>query len=151
MGDCMLSCFSRVPLFMTPWTTVLQAPLSRQEEQLPGNKSRQLELVAISFSRDLPDPGIESKSAFPELAGRFFTTSAAWEAPLNNMFTLSRFSRVCLFVTLWTVAHQAPLSMGLSRQDSWSGLPCPPPVDLSDPGTESTSQVSCDGRWDLYK
>ena len=36
------------------------------------------------------------------------------------------FSHVRLFVTLWTVACQAPLSMGFSRQDYWSGLPCPP-------------------------
>ena len=38
---------------------------------------------------------------------------------------LSHFSCVRLFVTLWTVAHQAPLSMGFSRQEHWSGLPCP--------------------------
>ena len=38
---------------------------------------------------------------------------------------LSLFSYVRLFVTLWTVAHQAPLSMGLIRQEYWSGLPCP--------------------------
>ena len=37
------------------------------------------------------------------------------------------FSRVQLFVTPWTVALQAPLSMGFSRQEYWSGLPCPPP------------------------
>ena len=37
-----------------------------------------------------------------------------------------------LFVTPWTVAHQAPLSMRFSRQEYWSGLPCPPPGDLSD-------------------
>ena len=37
------------------------------------------------------------------------------------------FSHVQLFVTLWTVAHQAPLSMGSSRKKYWSGLPCPPP------------------------
>ena len=40
------------------------------------------------------------------------------------------FSRVRLFVTPWTVACQAPLSVGVSRQESWSGLPCPPPGDL---------------------
>ena len=39
------------------------------------------------------------------------------------------------FVTLWTVAHQAPLSRGFSRQEYWTGLPCPPPGDLSDPGS----------------
>ena len=43
---------------------------------------------------------------------------------------LSRFSRVQLFVTLWTVAHQASLSVGFSRQEYWSRLPCFPPGDL---------------------
>ena len=42
---------------------------------------------------------------------------------------LSHFSHVQLLVTLWTEAHQVPLSMGFSRQEYWSGLPCPPPVD----------------------
>ena len=41
--------------------------------------------------------------------------------------------------TLWTVARQAPLSMGFPRQEYWSGLPCPPPGDLPDPGIESAS------------
>ena len=45
-------------------------------------------------------------------------------------------SRVRLFVTPWTVAHQALLSMGFSRQEHWSGLPCPPPGDRPDPGIE---------------
>ena len=52
---------------------------------------------------------------------------------------LSRFSHVQLFAALWTVACQAPLSMGFSRVDYWSGLPCPPPGDLSYPGIEPTS------------
>ena len=52
---------------------------------------------------------------------------------------LCRFSRVWLFVTLWTVTRQAPLSMGFSRQKYCSGLPCPPPGDLPDPGIEPTS------------
>ena len=41
--------------------------------------------------------------------------------------------------TLWTAARQAPLSMGLSRQEYWSGLPCPSPGDLPDPGVEWAS------------
>ena len=41
---------------------------------------------------------------------------------------------VQLFATLWTVALQAPLSMGFSRQEYWSGLPFPSPGDLPDPG-----------------
>ena len=48
-------------------------------------------------------------------------------------------SRVQLFATPWTVAHQAPLSVGFSRQDYWSGLPFPPPGDLPDPGIEPVS------------
>ena len=43
------------------------------------------------------------------------------------VLVLSHFSRVLLFVTPWTVAHQAPLSMGFSRQEYWSELPCPHP------------------------
>ena len=42
-------------------------------------------------------------------------------------------------VTPWTVAHQAPLSMGLSGQEKWSGLACLPPGNLPDPGIELTS------------
>ena len=48
-------------------------------------------------------------------------------------------SRVWLFATPWTVAHQARLSMGFSRQEYWSGLPCPPPRDPPNPGSEPTS------------
>ena len=49
---------------------------------------------------------------------------------------LSRFSRVQLFVTLRPVAHQTPLSTGLSKQEYWSGLSFPSPGDLPDPGIE---------------
>ena len=52
---------------------------------------------------------------------------------------LSRFSRVRLFMTLWTIAKQAPLYMGFSRQEYWSELPCPPPGDFPEPGIEPTS------------
>ena len=48
-------------------------------------------------------------------------------------------SRVRLFATPWTVAHQAPLSMGFSRQGYWSGVPFPSPGDLPDPGIEPGS------------
>ena len=43
---------------------------------------------------------------------------------------------------IWTAARQAPLSVGFSRQEYWSGLPFPPPGDLPDPGIEPTSPVS---------
>ena len=45
-------------------------------------------------------------------------------------------------VTLWTEAYQAPLSMGCSRQELWSGLPCPPPRDLPHPGIEPMSPIA---------
>ena len=55
---------------------------------------------------------------------------------------LNCFSCVWLIVTLWTAAHQAPLSMGFSRQEYWSGLPCPSPGDLLYPGIELVSLTS---------
>ena len=47
--------------------------------------------------------------------------------------------------TLWTVAHQAPLSMGFLRQEYWSGLPFPSPGDLPDPGIKTASPELADG------
>ena len=55
---------------------------------------------------------------------------------------LSRFSRVWVFVTLWTVACQSPLSMGFSRQECWSRLLCPPPGDLLNPEMKPVSLTS---------
>ena len=55
---------------------------------------------------------------------------------------LSRFSRVHLFATPWTIAHQAPLPLGFSTQEHWSGLPCPSPRNLPIPGIEHSSVQS---------
>ena len=55
------------------------------------------------------------------------------------LFLLSRFGHVQLCAALWTVACQAPLSMAFSRQEYWSGLPCPPPGDLPNPGIKPRS------------
>ena len=64
---------------------------------------------------------------------------------------LSCFSCVQLFGTLWTVARQAPLSIAFSRHEYWSGLPCPPPGGLPNPGMETRiSEVSRTGRQVLY-
>ena len=63
---------------------------------------------------------------------------------------LSRFSFVKLFATLWTVACQIPLSMGLSRQEYWSGLPCSPPGGRPNPGIEPLSHVSYIHRHGLF-
>ena len=53
--------------------------------------------------------------------------------------------RVQLFVTPWTTAHQAPLSMGFPRQEYWSGLPFPSPGDLPNPGIEPSSPALAGG------
>ena len=61
------------------------------------------------------------------------------------MCVLSCSHNVPLFVTPWTVARQAPLSLGFSRQELWSGLPCPLPGDLPNHGTESRSLALAGG------
>ena len=58
------------------------------------------------------------------------------------MYVLSHFSHVWLSATLWTVGYQAPLSVGLSRQEYWSQLPFPSPGDLPDLEIEPTSLKS---------
>ena len=58
---------------------------------------------------------------------------------------LSSCSHVRFFVTEWTVAHQAPLSIGFSRQEYWSELPCPPSGDLPDPWMEPASPTLAGG------
>ena len=55
------------------------------------------------------------------------------------LLLLSHFSHVLLCATLWAAACQAPLSMGFSRHEYWSELPCPTPGDLPDPGIEPMS------------
>ena len=52
--------------------------------------------------------------------------------------------------SLGTTVYQDSLSMGFSRQEYWSRLPCPPPEDLPDPGIKPTSHVSSIGKWVLY-
>ena len=80
-------------------------------------------------------PGIEPGSPALE-GGFFFFLSSLYCFSFVCMCTclLSRFSLVLLFVALRTVAHQALLSMGFSRQEHWSGFPYPPPGDLPIPG-----------------
>ena len=65
-----------------------------------------------------------------------------WAILGNYAQVLSRCGPVWFFVTLLTVAHKAPLSMGFSRQGYWSGLLCPPPEDLPNPGIKPKSLTS---------
>ena len=71
--------------------------------------------------------------------------------PISKLCVLSHFNHVQLFAILWTVALQAPMFMGFSRQEYWSGLLCPPPRDLPDPGIELLSlNIFCIGQQLLY-
>ena len=76
----------------------------------------------------------------PEIESVLRATGSRQDAHCACM--LSHFSHVLLFVTLWTIAWQAALSMGFSRQEYWCGLPCPPPGDLPDPEMEPLSLIS---------
>ena len=72
------------------------------------------------------------KPEYSALQGRFLTTVPQGSPYAWILCVLSSFSRVQLFVTLWTVARQAPLSMGFPKQEYWSGLPFSSPGDLPD-------------------
>ena len=77
----------------------------------------------------------------------------AWVSYLPlTLCVLSHSSRVWLWAALWTVAHQAPQSLGFYRQEYWSGLPCPSPVKSSQPRDWiHASYVSCTGSHVLYQ
>ena len=68
--------------------------------------------------------------------------SVSLAAVLGPVVIVSSLSHVRLFVTLWTVAHQASLCMGFSRQECWSGLLFPSPGNLPEPATEPVSPAS---------
>ena len=114
------------------------------------SQARLLEWVAISFSRDLPSPGNEPSS--PTLQADSLPTEPSGKPQYffdggkilrllswKERKEVKLLSRVQLSATPWTVAHQAPLPMGFSRQDYWSGLPFPSPGDLPDPGIKPKS------------
>ena len=115
---------SRVRLVTTPWTVAFQAPLSMgfsRQEYWSG--------LPFPLPGELPDPGIEPGS--PALEANALTSEPPGK-PLLLRLLLSRFSRVRLCAAPETAAHQAPLSLGLSRQEHWSGLPFPSPMHESE-------------------
>ena len=77
-------------------------------------------------------------------------SKTSWLPSHMHVRVLSRFSRVWLFVTPWTVARQAPPPVKFFRQEYCSGLPWPSPGDLTDSGTDPVSCVHCIGRQVLY-
>ena len=88
-----------------------------------------------SLNRDLPFFLLPFLLFFLLVMERFY------ELLTSLCCMLSRFSRVRLFATPWTVSHQAPLSMGFSRQEYWDGLPFPSRGNLPDPGLKPGSPV----------
>ena len=91
-------------------------------------------------------PGTEEPGGLPSMGshrvGHDWSNLAVAAKTVNkclHVCMLSHFSHDRLYATLWTVACQAPLSMGFSRQEYWSGLPFPPSGDLPDPETEPVS------------
>ena len=121
-----------------PWTVSNQAPTSM-------GFSRQEYWSELPFPSPggLPDPGIEPRS--PHCRQTRYNLSHQRIPPLLLLLLLllllSRFSRVRLCMTPQTAAHQAPPSLGFSRQEHWSGLPFPPPMHESEVKVKSLSRV----------
>ena len=128
---------SSVQLFRTPWAVAHQAPLS-----MAFSRQEYWSRFPFPSSRDLSHPGIEPASLMtPMLADKFLTNWTTGEV-LHSLLCESESEVAQSCLTLcgpWTVAHQAPPSMGFSRQEYWSGLPFPSPGDLPNPGIEARS------------
>ena len=108
---------------------------SRQRNRDPGSLPR---LGAPLQGHPFPQlPGGSAR-----LASQFSSSLCPVPTSLIHSVCAQLLRCIQLIVTLWTVAHQAPLPMGFSRQEYWSGLPCPPPGDLLNPGIKPTSLTS---------
>ena len=126
---------SHVRLFATPWTTACQASLCITNSQsLP--KPMSIESVMPSNHLILCRPLLLLPSIFPSI--RVYAAAAM----LLLLLLLSHFSHVQPYVTPWTAAHQAPPSLGFSRQEHWSGLPFPSPMYESEKWKWGRSVVS---------
>ena len=101
-------------------------------------------------------PGKLSQNTHRVLGILFLTTQAGYDmliSPIRNVLACAQsLSHARLFATLWTAAHQAPLSTGFSGKSTGVGCHFPSPGDLTDPGSRKThiSCVSCIGRLILY-
>ena len=96
--------------------------------------------LTLSDPMDCSPPGSSVHGIFQARVLEWGAIKSSLEY-LKHLFLLSFSCQVITnsFATPWTVTYQAPLSMGFPRQDYWSGLPCPSPRDLPDPGTEAAS------------
>ena len=122
------------------WSLSFSIIPSKEIPGLISFKIDWMDLLAIQGDSQESSPTPQIKS-INSLCSAFFTVQ------LSHPYTTTgkaraltrRFSGVQLFATPWTVSRQAPLSMGVSRQEYWSGLQYPPPGDLPDPGIEPRS------------
>ena len=156
----MLSCahmhaqsLSHFQLFVIPWTEACQAPRSMR-----FSRKEYWSELPFPPPRDLPNHGTEPTSS--ALAGRFFTSEPSAK-PLSQLekdfisqgfffsWTCAQLCSTCCN-PMDCNSHQAPLSMGFSRQECWSELPFPPPRDLPDSEIKRQSHISCIGRQVLY-
>ena len=133
----MLVLLSRARLFATPWTAAYQAPVSmgfsRQEYwsgvPLPSPVYMSAAAAAKSLQScpTLCDP-IDGSAPGSPVPGILQARTLEWVAISFQCMKVKSLSRVRLLATPWTVAHQAPPSMGFSRQEYWSGVPLPSPI-----------------------
>ena len=121
-----------------PWTE--RSHLCPQQNQLSGFLPQQLVLRSTPrFQLQLCDLLCNFGQVTKPLLTCFLISKIRTIA-LPTGRSCCRVAQSCpTLVTLWTAAHQAPLSIGFSRQEYWSGLPCPPPGDLPNPEIESQS------------
>ena len=98
-----------------------------------------LESFDIFWSLETSNSFLSSSSSFfPSPHSTVYRVFASYLGTCLRVLCCAMFSHVQFFVSPWTIARQAPLSMEFSREEYWSGLPCPPPGDLPDPGIELT-------------
>ena len=123
---------------MTPWIVACQASLSFTVSQ-DLLKFMSVASVILSNHLILCRLCLFLPSIFPWI--RVFSNESALPSrwPKYCSYKVKSLSRVRLFATPWTIAYQAPLSMGFSRQEYWSGLPFPSPRDLPNPGIKPGS------------
>ena len=133
---------------MPPWETILltraqclcalfHAPFSYFQSCLDQHLSPPLSNANASFICNTVSfswNSLHSSIGSPDLLDEFLNSCI-----LKFCLLFVCLTHIQLFVTLWTVAHQASLSMGFSEQEYWTGLPCPSPEDLPNPGIELTS------------
>ena len=120
-------------------TGLCQAPATVKWKLLRSLWTQMARITYLLFGMSFI-PSASQRNPDFALGNHTFPTLSSYACLLNC------FSRVWLFVTPWTVAHQGPWSMGFSRQEYWSGLPCSPLGELPNPGTEPMFSVGfCTG------